>query len=91
MTSLAQSVCQTVQSLLGDPLPQLGNLSSPCERCVLPTVELYFVSFTTAGTFIASFSVRSSLFSVSDQLISSTGPASNMQVEYTKYYRGGHI
>uniref|UniRef100_A0A3B5MUC9 Histone deacetylase domain-containing protein n=1 Tax=Xiphophorus couchianus TaxID=32473 RepID=A0A3B5MUC9_9TELE len=32
LTSLAQSVCQTVQTLLGDPLPRLANLGSPCER-----------------------------------------------------------
>ncbi|XP_041853093.1 polyamine deacetylase HDAC10 [Melanotaenia boesemani] len=30
LTSLAQSVCQTVQTLLGDPLPRLSNLSAPC-------------------------------------------------------------
>ncbi|XP_028287029.1 polyamine deacetylase HDAC10 [Parambassis ranga] len=30
LTSLAQSVCQTVQTLLGDPVPQLGNLDGPC-------------------------------------------------------------
>ncbi|XP_037539664.1 polyamine deacetylase HDAC10 [Nematolebias whitei] len=29
LTSLAQSVCQTVQTLLGDPLPQLADLSCP--------------------------------------------------------------
>uniref|UniRef100_A0A3P8SDT6 Histone deacetylase 10 n=1 Tax=Amphiprion percula TaxID=161767 RepID=A0A3P8SDT6_AMPPE len=30
LTSLPQSVCQTVQTLLGDPLPQPANLSAPC-------------------------------------------------------------
>ncbi|XP_013872266.1 histone deacetylase 10 isoform X2 [Austrofundulus limnaeus] len=30
LTSLAQSVCQTVHTLLGDPLPQLADLSCPC-------------------------------------------------------------
>ncbi|KAM4733489.1 polyamine deacetylase HDAC10 [Anableps anableps] len=34
LTSLAQSVCQTVQTLLGDPLPQLANLWSPCESAL---------------------------------------------------------
>uniref|UniRef100_A0A3B3UGE5 Histone deacetylase 10 n=1 Tax=Poecilia latipinna TaxID=48699 RepID=A0A3B3UGE5_9TELE len=34
LTSLAQSVCQTVQTLLGDPLPQLANLRSPCESAL---------------------------------------------------------
>ncbi|XP_008274351.1 polyamine deacetylase HDAC10 [Stegastes partitus] len=30
LTSLPQAVCQTVQTLLGDPLPQPANLSGPC-------------------------------------------------------------
>lgn len=30
LTSLAQSVCQTVQTLLGDPVPRPTNLNSPC-------------------------------------------------------------
>ncbi|MED6231632.1 hypothetical protein ATANTOWER_001221 [Ataeniobius toweri] len=34
LTSLAQSVCQTVQTLLGDPLPQLANLRGPCKSAV---------------------------------------------------------
>lgn len=34
LTSLAQSVCQTVQTLLGDPLPQLANLRSPCKSAL---------------------------------------------------------
>ncbi|XP_062403890.1 polyamine deacetylase HDAC10, partial [Sardina pilchardus] len=34
LTSLAQSVCQTVQSLLGDPAPLLTNVSSPCESAL---------------------------------------------------------
>ncbi|KAA0724668.1 Histone deacetylase 10 [Triplophysa tibetana] len=32
LTSLAQSVCQTVQTLLGDPAPELSGLSGACER-----------------------------------------------------------
>lgn len=34
LTSLAQSVCQTVQSLLGDPTPVLNDIGSPCHRWV---------------------------------------------------------
>uniref|UniRef100_A0A8C1JZH9 Histone deacetylase 10 n=1 Tax=Cyprinus carpio TaxID=7962 RepID=A0A8C1JZH9_CYPCA len=34
LTSLAQSVCQTVQSLLGDPAPQLSGLTDPCESAL---------------------------------------------------------
>ncbi|KAK5615430.1 hypothetical protein CRENBAI_001149 [Crenichthys baileyi] len=34
LTSLAQSVCQTVQTLLGDPLPQLANLRGPCKSAI---------------------------------------------------------
>ncbi|KAM4553730.1 polyamine deacetylase HDAC10 [Fundulus diaphanus] len=34
LTSLAQSVCQTVQTLLGDPLPRLANLRSPCRSAL---------------------------------------------------------
>lgn len=30
LTSLAQSVCQTVQTLLGDPVPQPSELNGPC-------------------------------------------------------------
>ncbi|XP_016113138.1 polyamine deacetylase HDAC10 [Sinocyclocheilus grahami] len=35
LTSLAQSVCQTVQTLLGDPAPRLSGLTAACERKVL--------------------------------------------------------
>ncbi|XP_063053206.1 polyamine deacetylase HDAC10 [Engraulis encrasicolus] len=34
LTALSQSVCQTVQSLLGDPAPQLANISFPCESAL---------------------------------------------------------
>ncbi|XP_057185141.1 polyamine deacetylase HDAC10 isoform X2 [Triplophysa rosa] len=34
LTSLAQSVCQTVQTLLGDPAPELSGLSGPCESAL---------------------------------------------------------
>lgn len=34
LTSLPQSVCQTVQTLLGDPAPSPGSLEGPCRRSV---------------------------------------------------------
>ncbi|KAL0968028.1 hypothetical protein UPYG_G00261340 [Umbra pygmaea] len=34
LTSLAESVCQTVQTLLGDPAPQTSELNSPCESAL---------------------------------------------------------
>uniref|UniRef100_A0A674AZ94 Histone deacetylase 10 n=1 Tax=Salmo trutta TaxID=8032 RepID=A0A674AZ94_SALTR len=34
LTSLAQSVCQTVQTLLGDPAPQTSELNGPCESAL---------------------------------------------------------
>ncbi|KAF7649312.1 hypothetical protein LDENG_00143500 [Lucifuga dentata] len=34
LTSLAQSVCQTVQTLLGDPAPQPANLDGACESAL---------------------------------------------------------
>lgn len=34
LTSLSQSVCQTVQTLLGDPNPRPENLHSPCESAL---------------------------------------------------------
>ncbi|XP_067090995.1 polyamine deacetylase HDAC10 [Osmerus mordax] len=34
LTSLAQSVCQTVQTLLGDPAPQPSELNGPCESAL---------------------------------------------------------
>ncbi|XP_030631400.1 polyamine deacetylase HDAC10 [Chanos chanos] len=34
LTSLAQSVCQTVHTLLGDPAPLLTEVSSPCESAL---------------------------------------------------------
>ncbi|XP_076863107.1 polyamine deacetylase HDAC10-like isoform X2 [Brachyhypopomus gauderio] len=34
LTSLAQSVCQTVQTLLGDPTPILTGIGSPCHSAV---------------------------------------------------------
>lgn len=34
LTSLAQSVCQTVQTLLGDLAPELSGLSGPCESAL---------------------------------------------------------
>ncbi|XP_047451563.1 polyamine deacetylase HDAC10 isoform X2 [Mugil cephalus] len=34
LTSLAQSVCQTVQTLLGDPVPRPAKLSGPCKSAL---------------------------------------------------------
>ncbi|XP_067235529.1 polyamine deacetylase HDAC10 isoform X2 [Chanodichthys erythropterus] len=34
LTSLAQSVCQTVQTLLGDPAPRLSGLGAACESAL---------------------------------------------------------
>lgn len=34
LTSLGQSVCQTVQSLLGDPTPRISGLSAACESAL---------------------------------------------------------
>uniref|UniRef100_A0A671L2B1 Histone deacetylase domain-containing protein n=1 Tax=Sinocyclocheilus anshuiensis TaxID=1608454 RepID=A0A671L2B1_9TELE len=34
LTSLAQSVCQTVQSLIGDPAPRLSGLTAACESAL---------------------------------------------------------
>ncbi|KAK2842539.1 hypothetical protein Q5P01_012739 [Channa striata] len=34
LTSLPQSVCQTVQTLLGDPAPRPANLESPCKSAL---------------------------------------------------------
>uniref|UniRef100_A0A672HGW3 Histone deacetylase domain-containing protein n=1 Tax=Salarias fasciatus TaxID=181472 RepID=A0A672HGW3_SALFA len=34
LTSLSQSVCQTVQTLLGDPNPRPENLRSPCQSAL---------------------------------------------------------
>uniref|UniRef100_UPI0037E8A49B polyamine deacetylase HDAC10 n=1 Tax=Semicossyphus pulcher TaxID=241346 RepID=UPI0037E8A49B len=34
LTSLPQSVCQTVQTLLGDPAPRPANLGGPCESAL---------------------------------------------------------
>lgn len=38
LTSLAQSVCQTVHTLLGDPAPRLANLDGPCIRSLLSVI-----------------------------------------------------
>lgn len=34
LTSLAQSVCQTVHTLLGDPAPRPSNIDSPCKSAL---------------------------------------------------------
>ncbi|XP_061085462.1 polyamine deacetylase HDAC10 isoform X1 [Conger conger] len=51
LTSLAQSVCQTVQTLLGDPAPRPGGLTGPCEsalesvQCVRAAHRQYWACF----------------------------------------------
>uniref|UniRef100_A0A7N8YQW9 Histone deacetylase 10 n=1 Tax=Mastacembelus armatus TaxID=205130 RepID=A0A7N8YQW9_9TELE len=47
LTSLAQSVCQTVQTLLGEPAPRPANLEGPCKRSVSPSITLYIVRCQT--------------------------------------------
>ncbi|XP_040893339.1 polyamine deacetylase HDAC10 isoform X2 [Toxotes jaculatrix] len=48
LTSLPQSVCQTVQTLLGDPAPRPANLNGPCKsaleslHCVRSTHRQYW-------------------------------------------------
>ncbi|KAM4618505.1 polyamine deacetylase HDAC10 isoform 2-T2 [Polymixia lowei] len=48
LTALAQSVCQTVQTLLGDPVPQPTEVGGPCEsalesiHCVRSTHKQYW-------------------------------------------------
>uniref|UniRef100_A0A3Q1CID6 Histone deacetylase domain-containing protein n=1 Tax=Amphiprion ocellaris TaxID=80972 RepID=A0A3Q1CID6_AMPOC len=55
LTSLPQSVCQTVQTLLGDPLPQPANLSAPCTsaleslHCVRSAHRPYWSCLKHAG------------------------------------------
>ncbi|MFT7816994.1 histone deacetylase 10 isoform X2 [Arapaima gigas] len=54
LTSLAQSVCQTVQTLLGDPPSRISGLSSPCEsalesiQSVRAAHQQYWVCFKNA-------------------------------------------
>uniref|UniRef100_A0A8C8DS81 Histone deacetylase 10 n=1 Tax=Oryzias sinensis TaxID=183150 RepID=A0A8C8DS81_9TELE len=56
LTSLAQSVCQTVQTLLGDPLPPLTNLTGPCRstleslQCVRAAHRQHWSCLRHAGT-----------------------------------------
>lgn len=85
LTSLAQSVCQTVHTLLGDPAPRLANLDGPCKRSVSLSVMFRHqmlmcvcVCCSTPNALCVLVLLRP--FSVSDQLIDRTGPASNMQV-----------
>lgn len=62
MTSLAHSVCQTVQTLLGDPLPQLTDLSCPCRRYVSLSVKHYCLCvLQNCGGLLLSFSALESL------------------------------
>lgn len=89
LTSLPQSVCQTVQTLLGDPAPLPVNLDGPCQRSVSSSVrfmsQMCVCDFVMKVNYIFLFSAHSSLFTVFDQLIGCTGPASNMQVEHAHH------
>uniref|UniRef100_A0A8C4HWC1 Histone deacetylase 10 n=1 Tax=Dicentrarchus labrax TaxID=13489 RepID=A0A8C4HWC1_DICLA len=55
LTSLPQSVCQTVQTLLGDPAPRPANLDGPCEsaleslHCVRSAHRQYWSCLKHAG------------------------------------------
>uniref|UniRef100_A0A4W6CYJ0 Histone deacetylase 10 n=1 Tax=Lates calcarifer TaxID=8187 RepID=A0A4W6CYJ0_LATCA len=55
LTSLAQSVCQTVQTLLGDPAPPPANLDGPCKsaldslHCVRSAHRQYWSCLKHAG------------------------------------------
>uniref|UniRef100_A0A671YU97 Histone deacetylase 10 n=1 Tax=Sparus aurata TaxID=8175 RepID=A0A671YU97_SPAAU len=55
LTSLPQSVCQTVQTLLGDPAPLPVNLDGPCQsaleslHCVRSAHRLYWSCLKHAG------------------------------------------
>lgn len=40
LTSLPQSVCQTVQTLLGDPAPPSAGLAGPCRRSPLLHIHI---------------------------------------------------
>uniref|UniRef100_I3JQB5 Histone deacetylase 10 n=1 Tax=Oreochromis niloticus TaxID=8128 RepID=I3JQB5_ORENI len=56
LTSLAQSVCQTVQTLLGDPVPRPASLNSPCIsaleslQCVRSAHKAYWSSDLPTST-----------------------------------------
>lgn len=55
LKSLAQSVCETVQTLLGDPLPRPANLDGPCKsaleslHCVRAAHRQYWSSLKHAA------------------------------------------
>uniref|UniRef100_A0A671KZM7 Histone deacetylase domain-containing protein n=1 Tax=Sinocyclocheilus anshuiensis TaxID=1608454 RepID=A0A671KZM7_9TELE len=61
LTSLAQSVCQTVQSLIGDPAPRLSGLTAACESAlesiqnVRNAQSSYWSCFKHLGYFTAGF------------------------------------
>lgn len=85
LSSLPQSVCQTVQTLLGDPAPSPANLEGPCERSVrFMCLTFILCVFYESDEFIFLFSAHLSPFSVSDRPTGGTGPASNMQVQNAK-------
>uniref|UniRef100_A0A671YXW9 Histone deacetylase 10 n=1 Tax=Sparus aurata TaxID=8175 RepID=A0A671YXW9_SPAAU len=83
LTSLPQSVCQTVQTLLGDPAPLPVNLDGPCQRSVSSSVrfmsQMCVCDFVMKVNYIFLFSAHSSLFTVFDQLIGCTGPEKSVE------------
>ncbi|KAG5830465.1 hypothetical protein ANANG_G00310910 [Anguilla anguilla] len=64
LTSLAQSVCQTVQTLLGDPNPRPSGLSAPCEsalesiQCVRAAHRQYWGCFKHAEDLVLEPSTK---------------------------------
>uniref|UniRef100_A0AAX7UU57 Histone deacetylase domain-containing protein n=1 Tax=Astatotilapia calliptera TaxID=8154 RepID=A0AAX7UU57_ASTCA len=62
LTSLVQSVCQTVQTLLGDPVPRPASLKSPCIsaleslQCVRSAHKAYWSCLKHAGNHNRAFS-----------------------------------
>uniref|UniRef100_A0A8C4HVM3 Histone deacetylase 10 n=1 Tax=Dicentrarchus labrax TaxID=13489 RepID=A0A8C4HVM3_DICLA len=64
LTSLPQSVCQTVQTLLGDPAPRPANLDGPCEsaleslHCVRSAHRQYWSCLKHAGIAISTKRVK---------------------------------
>uniref|UniRef100_A0A087XZ48 Histone deacetylase 10 n=1 Tax=Poecilia formosa TaxID=48698 RepID=A0A087XZ48_POEFO len=87
LTSLAQSVCQTVQTLLGDPLPQLANLRSPCEsaleslQCVRSVQRRYWSILKHAVPYFNTSCLVRFLISPAD---SATTDVSNKRIKLAK-------
>ncbi|KAG7494227.1 histone deacetylase 10 [Solea senegalensis] len=73
LTSLAQSVCQTVQTLLGDPPPRPANLDGPCQstveslHCVRSTHRQYWSCLKHAAD-LPTFDVSTKDLSLDESL-----------------------